>query len=504
MRMLACAAASLALILAGTLVMEWYRTGNETGRIAIDLNSMRICSPVALCSTASLHLLPGMFPPLAAVVLWSSLVFAGLVAFQTAARLLSGNASAPLSKLGYLFALMTIATLVAAAYMFGPETEDPSGVIAELGGSLHRTWAPLTLLVGLLIGFAALYMAVATDAGGLGADYKPITLTPAPATLPGGAAPRLGAERPPPEPATIRRSPTAPIYGGRAPGQPAGAGRADPAGSAPEPSRTRTGQFEAVAPVPDAIAIGSTRTKLAAGLTGRSQPRTTAMPPLSRTRTAQFPAVAPATGGEPAPPARRTGQFAAAGPDSPVTGQPLPSRSRTGQHSAVGPMHAATGQRAATERGTTGQFQPVSRAKTASIPPVPEHLRRRLAYVAITAELTSGGLDARREDGSSRLVLWRDVVGVVARRMPAVYDSTTFVDIISTAGSTLRIVPWTRFTGEVIEGEGDSRSRGVVQRVAAMCPGARLDHATLMFLDTGEAAQIPDLEALQAHDDHLA
>jgi len=63
---------------------------------------------------------------------------------------------------------------------------------------------------------------------------------------------------------------------------------------------------------------------------------------------------------------------------------------------------------------------------------VPEHLRKRLSYVALTAELTGGGIDARREDGTSRLVLWRDVVGVVVRRMPPVFDNALFVDIVST------------------------------------------------------------------------
>src|SRR5262249_21478741 len=98
-----------------------------------------------------------------------------------------------------------------------------------------------------------------------------------------------------------------------------------------------------------------------------------------------------------------------------------------------------------------------SRTKSGPLPPIPEHLRNRLRYVALTAEVTGGGIDARREDGLSRLVLWRDVVGVVARRMPPAYDGAAFVDIVSTVGSTLRIVPWTRLTGVLIDVEGDAR-----------------------------------------------
>jgi len=135
---------------------------------------------------------------------------------------------------------------------------------------------------------------------------------------------------------------------------------------------------------------------------------------------------------------------------------------------------------------------------------VPEHLRKRLSYVALTAELTGGGIDARREDGLSRLVLWRDVVGVVVRRMPPVYDGAAFVDIVSTAGSTLRIVPWTRLTGEPIEGDGEDRPRSVIVHVLARCPDIKVDPATRQFLESGEPAQLPDLDTLRAHDERLA
>jgi hypothetical protein len=88
--------------------------------------------------------------------------------------------------------------------------------------------------------------------------------------------------------------------------------------------------------------------------------------------------------------------------------------------------------------------------------------------------------------------------------MPPAYDGATFVDIVSTAGSTLRIVPWTRLTGELLEPEGEDRPRAVIERVISKCPGAKLDPATRQFLDTGEAAQLPDLETLRAHDARLA
>jgi hypothetical protein len=80
--------------------------------------------------------------------------------------------------------------------------------------------------------------------------------------------------------------------------------------------------------------------------------------------------------------------------------------------------------------------------------------------------------------------MWRDVVGVVARRLPSAYEGATFVDIVSTAGSTLRILPWTRVTGEPIDGDGERRARELVELVTSRCPDARLDPATRAFIES--------------------
>jgi hypothetical protein len=142
-------------------------------------------------------------------------------------------------------------------------------------------------------------------------------------------------------------------------------------------------------------------------------------------------------------------------------------------------------------------------------PPVviPDGLANKLAYTTLTANISHVGIDAKREDGFARVVMWPDVVGIVARRLPAdaPYDGATFIDLVSTAGATLRILPWTQLTGDAITGEGVERARAFCQLVAARCRGAKLDPATRTFIGShGQAAQLPDAETLAAHDKRLA
>ncbi|MEJ7603047.1 MAG: hypothetical protein WKG01_34490 [Kofleriaceae bacterium] len=143
----------------------------------------------------------------------------------------------------------------------------------------------------------------------------------------------------------------------------------------------------------------------------------------------------------------------------------------------------------------------VERSQPISIPAL---VKGKLAFATVTAEVTRGGIDARREDGQSLLVIWRDVVGAVARRLPAELDADTFVDLVSTAGSTLRITSWTRLTGDAIEGVGETRARNLVKLVLGCCPELKLDRATREFVDGAEAAQLPDLGVLAQHDARLA
>lgn len=136
---------------------------------------------------------------------------------------------------------------------------------------------------------------------------------------------------------------------------------------------------------------------------------------------------------------------------------------------------------------------------------VPPHLKGRFTYAVLTAELTRGGIDARREDGAVLLVLWTDVVGVVARRAPPELDAIPFVDIVSEAGATLRILPWTRLTGDVVEADGVARARALVKLVRERRAGVEIDPATLVFLvGTEPPPRLRDPAMLAAHDAKLA
>jgi hypothetical protein len=137
---------------------------------------------------------------------------------------------------------------------------------------------------------------------------------------------------------------------------------------------------------------------------------------------------------------------------------------------------------------------------------IPEKLRGKLNYSALTLDVSKGGLDGVRTDGKAILVGWREIVGAVARRLPPEYDGATFIDIVSTAGNTLRITPWTRVTGFSFSQLSDTaRVLAFVADVIRNCPDITLDPATRKFVETrGEPVQLPDLTTLAAHDERLA
>jgi hypothetical protein len=152
----------------------------------------------------------------------------------------------------------------------------------------------------------------------------------------------------------------------------------------------------------------------------------------------------------------------------------------------------------------------VARTRTPTTPAgmraMPDIYKGKIQFSIVSSESTVAGIDARREDGSSVLVMWRDVVGLVARRLPPELDGHPFVDIVSTAGMTLRLLPWSKLIGEHLEGDPEARMRAFLDIVVPRCPEVKLDRATQAFLDdaTKRPAQLPSLALLAKHDQALA
>ena len=384
-RLLVCGVGCVVLIVTSTLLLDWFHatiavdlgsTNVEVDRLAISLRSLHRCSAEGSCANLPLSTIKGFYSSSAETSLWGSLLFMAFVALQAGTRLLSGAASARLTKIGYGLGSMVLSSVLCAGYLFLPEST--SLAIGSI--DVQRTWAPLMLMVAYVLGFAALALSVSSEVSedDVG-EYKPVVIP--------GEIPVRGATW--------------------------------------------------LKPVARVV------------LTGRDDSTAVALAPR---------------GDEP-PAVRR-------------------STPRAGR---------SVGKVAASETR--------------------EQLRKQLLYATAMANISGPGIDATREDGLEKLVRWRDVVGVVARRLPphSPYDSITFIDVVSTAGATLRILPWTRVGGlatdmvvDDLEDE-EMRARSFVQLVVLHRPEVHLDPATRIFLGSrGHAAQLPDVEMLDAHDARLA
>jgi hypothetical protein len=138
---------------------------------------------------------------------------------------------------------------------------------------------------------------------------------------------------------------------------------------------------------------------------------------------------------------------------------------------------------------------------------LPSALRGRVKYAATSAAFSGSGLTATREDGLSKRITWSDIVGIVARRLPssAPYDAMPFVDIVSSAGATMRIMPSTEIIGHTLAGDATERARTLVKLLASQALHAKLDSATKVFANgTSKPAQLRDDKTLDTHDARLA
>lgn len=167
--------AFLALAIAGLFVVRWFdvRGGGGYGfwgggSFAIDLRTVRLngCHEsgqlYAVC-TQSLETVPRgawmssslssetWYPTLALVTFWMNVAFGFLVLFQTGARLLTEEASRPLTKLGWIVGTVAAAFAGVTGYVVIPNID--SAVLVE------RTWTPALLVAADVVGCFALYVA---------------------------------------------------------------------------------------------------------------------------------------------------------------------------------------------------------------------------------------------------------------------------------------------------------------------------------------------------------
>jgi hypothetical protein len=426
---------------------------------------------------------------------------------------MTGTASVVASKVGYVLGMTAFLCAFGAGFLFGPETE----TLFELAVIVvDRTAAPSILLAGSLFATIALRYAQYDGHDDTSGVYKPIVLakgdsgqrlpvTPLhvkpvrpptaredsevskPGTMP--TVPdrrRPGTDSEPSKPPTVpdyRRAPsdsehTKTFHGERtkSPSSPPGEPRTKSPSSPPGEPRTKPPSDPPI------------------DLPGR--PRTSSSGPIdlaARLSGAPIDVAIKAPLPEPAPiPPDQI-------PVAPESG--LVIRKRTPSAGPISPDQIPV----SAESGL------VIRKKSASAAPLeataPPALHGKLKYAVASASISSAGITAEREDGTTRVVDWDAVVGIIARRLPqeAPYDGATFVDIVSTAGSTLRILPWTRIHGAPLFGEGEERARAFVQLVAARCLDAKLDSWTKVFGDgAGRPAQLPNPKTLDAHDTRLA
>lgn len=526
-RLLLCSAASIALIVGALFVLDWFRIGVEGTSVAIGPYSARVCT-AGSCESLDFAGF-GMYRVLALGAFYSGVLLGLLVLVQCGMSVFTGAASAIASRIGYTIGSITFLCAFGAGYLFTP---DPPDLLDVMGIAVERTFASPMLLAGSLLGILAVRYAQLEQVSDEVAEYKPIVV---PKDTEDGVGSGV-------EPGIRTKSPSQPPRG-RAASEPprmrastepprGRAGSEPPRGRAGSEPRVRAGSEPPHELAPDLAARARTSSSgpidLAARLSGA--PISVAIkPPLPEPIPVppdQIP-VAPESGlviRKKAPSASPSQQVAA----PPAFGSGELPRASTGftppdampsialrevdpdinnpHATPVQPQLPDDPEQHDARSGLAAAGEPVvSRAFTP--PDKPPAIRGKLKYAVNMATLTSLGITAHRENGTTKHVGWDDIIGIIARRLPAEapYDGTTFVDLVSSAGATLRILPWTRLDGAPLRGEGEERVRSFVQMIAARCLEAKLDSFTKVFADgAGHAAQLPSAKTLAAHDDKLA
>lgn len=555
LRLLLCAGVALGLMIFSLFMSEWFQISIdglgalEQATFTLDLRSAKACLPTGACAIVPMARFQGFYSTISAVTFYGNCTLGLIVAYQAGLRIFTGRSGEALVKLGYIGSIICFFAVGATGYLFEPEAATGSfGTLGIVSVNVIRSWAPALLLAADALAFIALHLAVAEElqlAMPSNALRTSVTagLNRAPAisgeslSTQGPAAPRgnardpsppilpepsiRAAERPSDRPTLrpVERPPTVrpaerpsdrPTL--RPPERP-------PTVRPPEPPSDRPTTRLPERPVmhiPDgppihAASVTTPHSPDGAEDTAHATPAVEPSPPA--TINSSVPDT-PAAASSSHVPAATVEEFALAGDvnDNPAI------------ESAIAQLHIESlfppVNRPAVEHAKPHQAleiaETVASAQTPNAGARPNGtstepaLRGKLNFATIEVLLSTTGIDAKREDGIITAVSWADIVGVVARRLPSVtpYDGETFVDVVSTAGSTLRILPWTELAGEELHTDSTStteRARALVQFVASRCPAAQVDNATRIFLGgRGMAAQLSSAELLAQHDERLS
>lgn len=548
-RLLLCSAASVALIVGALFVLEWFRIDLGSAQIAIDLRNARMCAPEGPCTTVELSKMTGFYPVIASAAFWCALPLALLVLGQCAARVMTGSASLIANRLGYVLGSAAFLAAFGAGYLFGPE---PDTMFDVMGVMVARTFAAPMLLTGILFGILALRYALSDELEE--GEYRPIILDkdgegrlPVTPLQVNKVAPQEPGEA---QPGERKRAPSSPPLVARtmSPQPPQLARTMSPLdartkapSNPPAIARTTSPQQPLVARTaspqqPVVARTASSQPQLARTQSPTSPGRTRSAhgsePPVDTGTPLDLPSRARTSSSGPIDIAARLGAAPLSVAIKPPLPEPVPVppdqipvapesglviRKRT---QSAAPLSAEqipiAPESGLVIRTKSPSSAPVPRVPASSgamtpleMPALDEAVPASptLNYAVATATLTRLGISAQREDGTHKQVAWDSIVGVIARRLPAEvpYAGETFVDVVSSAGATLRFLPWTQIDGVPILGEGEERARAFVQLVAARCLDAKLDSWTKVFADGGgRAAQLPSAKTLAAHDEKLA
>lgn len=500
LRLLLCAVSTLVLTAYSLFALDWFRIvveGHAVGTVHfyIDLRGARQCLPSGACSGVPLSKFHGWYPTVSAVTFYGSAGLGLITAVQAGCRLFRGSASESVAKLSYLAAVICFCSAVMVGFLFPPEAaHDSVGFLSIASFSVSGTWAPAILMAANALAFVTHYfsvadeLAVGTAQGVTASDEDGRKPAPLPLQMAGGQAPASF------RPKTDTNSAASSLTGSERVASDSSARSADRASNVSTPPLVNT------APAASVIAAPSPLSATAAVIGVRPK-----LPPTVPPTVAAAPVETPDDFHFVVEDEEKIPAIESAIAELAI--EPLRSPSR---HSPpTEPLSLPALEMPQTTWPTLPPLE-VDGFLTVKSDPSFALLRGKLRFATTEVALSTRGIDATCEDGITKVVLWHDVVGVVARRLPPVrpYSGETFVDVVSTSGSTLRILPWTHLTGEEVTNIGSDiieRARALVQIVASRCPDASVDHATRSFLGgRGQAAQLPSAELLAQHDERLS